>query len=118
MAHNYGVKFKSARERLFDLLSDLRWHTHKEMEAVSGNRYAARLLELKREGYVIESRAIPDGKEHRLKSRQKGPPQPKRVKVFLNEHDAAALTQGKVTPAAQKAVTSALASFRVNKGKL
>ena len=109
----------TARGRLLKLLEDLGWHDHRDLERVAGNRYAARLLELKRLGYRIEDRSgTKDGKAYRLLSREPSEPQGKRVKVFLDEADADALSHGRITAAAVDAVGLALASFRANRGKL
>ena len=118
---DYAKKYSSAKEALLDRLSDCSWHPWKELEAVAGNRYAARTLELRRAGYQIENRpsqSFPDGKDYRLMSLVTGAPKPKRVKVFLGEYDAQAIVLGNITPAAKAAVKVALKSFTVNKGKL
>lgn len=89
MAIDYAEKKKPFREQVFDLLSDLKWHTHVELSRVGGNRYAARILELKRQGYQIDSKPFVDvGKVYRLVSLKRGEPQSKRVRVFLDIDDA------------------------------
>lgn len=89
MAIDFGEKKRPLRERVFDLLSDLEWHTHVELNRIGGNRYAARILELKRQGYRVDSRPLGEmGKEYRLLSLNPGVPQPKRVRVFLELEDA------------------------------
>jgi maleate cis-trans isomerase len=77
---------KTARGRLLKLLSDLQWHTRHELEAVSGNRYSARLLELKRLGYTIRKRPLVAGlgNEYKLESLDPATPKGKKVKVFLS----------------------------------
>jgi len=118
---DYGKKYGSAREALLDRMSDCVWHSWKELEAVAGNRYAARMLELRRLGYQIEDRsgvAHPDGKDYRLISVVPGPPKKKQVKVFLDEYDAQAAVLGNLTSTARTAVKDALGSFMANKDKL
>lgn len=89
MATDYAEKKRPYRERIFDLLSDLEWHTHTELNRIGGNRYAARLLELRRQGYLMDTRPLGEtGKEYRLLSLRPGEPQPKRVRVFLAIDDA------------------------------
>jgi len=118
-AVDYGRKYKPARQRLYELLVDGCWHSHKQLELVAGNRYSARLLELKRLGCRFESRFLEEGggKVWRLLA-ERGRPQGKRVKVFLDEADAAELVGGTVTLTARSAVRTALNSFRQHKEKL
>lgn len=121
MSTNFGVKYRSARDSLLHLLSDLHWHNRKDLEVVAGNRYAARMLELRRLGYVIEDRAAAQGhgKDYRLMRKTPGVPQEKRVKVFLFENDAETLLSGgPMTSEAEAAFKDALGSFRNNKHKL
>lgn len=121
MAANHGAIFKNARDSLFELLSDLKWHPHFELKRQGGVRYSARLLELKRLGYKIKDRAHdghPVGKDYRLVSKNPGAPKEKQVKMFLSEEDALFLTRVCVTPTARSAARAALISFRANKHKL
>jgi len=122
MSLNHGVLHKTKRDRLFDLLQDMKWHPHYRLKEAGGVRYSARLLELKRLGYKIDSEEIDGvgGKQYRLCSLRRTSPQEKHVKVFLTEHDAAEMigTLGRVTSTAEDAVISALNSFRINKNKL
>jgi len=121
MSRDYGVEYKTARDRLYDLLADLYWHSAKELSRVGGVRYGARILELKRLGYQIESREVEgqEGKDYRLISRHKGSPQQKRVKVLLTEDDAHDLAYNDtLTDRARDAIQNALGSFRTNKDKL
>jgi hypothetical protein len=88
MSTDFAAVFKNARNKLLDRLSDLSWHDNAELARVAGVRYGARLLELKRLGFNIESRGDPAlGKVYRLTSILTGPPQPKRVKVLLDPND-------------------------------
>ena len=120
MSTNFGVKYESARDRMLSLLSDLKWHNRKDLEAVAGNRYAARMLELKRLGYSIVDRVATEGhgKDYRLTHQKPGSPQEKRVKVFLTESVADLLLMGQMTNDATIAIRDALGSFRNNKHKL
>lgn len=121
MSADHALRHGSQRERVFALLSDLQWHAHYELASVGGNRYTARILELKRLGYIVESKhekKDADGKRYRLLSLLPSHPQPKRVKVFLDEHDARQLMSGIVQPAAIAALRQALASFEANRDKL
>jgi hypothetical protein len=118
---DYGAEKKPLRDRLFDWLSDLRWHTYKELRTIGGTRYGARILELKRLGYRIETRNIEGstGKEYRLTSLVRGEPQPKRVKAFLPAADVAMfLSEGIVSPAIKGAIEEAFKSYEVNKTAL
>jgi hypothetical protein len=47
----------NAKSALLSLLEDQRWHPYFECEEVAGNRYGARMDELRKEGYQIESKA-------------------------------------------------------------
>jgi hypothetical protein len=119
MSVDYAEKYEPARDRLLRLMRDGAWHSWKELEGVAGNRYAARLHELKRLGYDVESEVNEDdGKRYRFTSPFPGAPQPKRVKVYLAERDAQLLAEGEITPTANAAVTDALASFQHNRSKL
>jgi len=118
---DYGKKYKTLRDTLLALLWDCDWHGHTACLGAGGNRFSARLLELKRLGYQIESReaASGHGKDYRLISQKVGAPQGKKVKVFLTESDADEIVhQGVLTTAARKAVKDALGSFQANKDKL
>lgn len=117
---DYGEKYETARDRVLNALQGGEWVSWKVLDRVGGNRYSARVLELKRLGYMIESRPDPsgDGQQYRLVSPYPGPPQTKRVKVFLDEADAEELLTGHLTPAAGNAVLTALESFRINRSKL
>lgn len=124
MSTDHAELHKTARGRVLLTLHDLNWHPNHELsrKSVGGIRYSARILELKRLGYEIEDRDIDGakaGKEYRLKSKTPGPPQSKRVKVFLEESDVdKLLKQGTLTTRARKALADALGSFQANKSKL
>ena len=123
MGTNWGKEKKTQRDKVLELLWDMYWHHHNELADVGGHRYSARVLELKRLGYSIDTRHFKGekkmGKEYRLLDRVPGTPKTKRVKVFFEEHDAEVLLRGgKLTEAAESQLRSALRSFRVNKGSL
>jgi len=121
MSVDHAVRHINARDRILNLLEDLEWHPHFELARVGQVRYSARVLELKRLGWQIESRTIStgtDGDEYRLVSRVRGQPQAKRVKVLMSEEDVITLLKGELTLAAREALVDALASFKANKHKL
>lgn len=123
MSIDFAELHKTARGRVLLALRDQRWHKHQELKNAGGVRYSARVLELKRLGYCIESRPFQgkreNGNEYRLMSLKPGTPQGKRVKVYLEEADADALVKmGKLSRRAKRAVEDALGSFRSNKHKL
>jgi hypothetical protein len=110
---------RGARGRLLELLSDLAWHHHTELEtAARANRYGARLLELRRLGYEIESHELDVGRRYRLVSTTPGAPQAKRVRLYLTAADALSIVYGNPTPAVRCAVQAALESFAQNVEKL
>jgi hypothetical protein len=111
---------ETKRSRLLQLMSDLDWHVHWQLQRVAGVRYSARLLELKRLGYEIEDQDLEhdNGKRYRLKSLEPGAPKSKQVKIFMDEQDADMAAHGVLTHPAMRAIADALGSFRANKGKL
>lgn len=112
---------RPARERVRILLSDLRWHSYAELHTVGGIRYSARLLELKRLGYDIDTVGDKEvGLRYRLISNTPGKPQEKRVKVFLTRADAAILllVAKQSMPDAAEEIEGALRSFDMNAHKL
>lgn len=79
MSLDHGAHNVTRRERVLSLLSDLGWHSYRALVTVGGLRYGARVLELRREGYQIEVRALDvEGQEYRLTSLVKGAAQGKR----------------------------------------
>jgi hypothetical protein len=118
-AINYASKYKGARVRVFELLSDLRWHTWRELEAVGGNRYGARVLELEKLGWnIIDEPHGEDGKRYLLASLTKGPPLPKLVRMYVSEASAQYVARGEVTEEARRAARDGLESFNARKGNL
>jgi len=118
---DYACDFRIARERVLSVLLDLAWHSGKELDgAIGGNRYSARIRELRRLGYEIEDqpRLTGHGKVYRLVSALPRAPAGKRVKVYLDEVDARAIVGGEPTSAGREAVRNALASFEANRAKL
>ena len=118
MSTDFSIEKKPARERLLDLLWDKQWHTWAECRGVGGMRYSARMLELKRQGWVINSRGSDsEGKDYRLVGR--GPPKAKKVRVFLEESEVQYLLARPGLPLNLRAsLTDAYGSFQANKGKL
>jgi len=117
---DFAVKYETARDRVLAALQGLTWTSWRELDRVGGNRYSARVRELKRQGYKIASTADPsgDGKRYRLLNLVPGLPERKYVKIYFEETDADALTRNEVTPAAAAAATKALRIFQANKHKL
>ena len=120
---DWGTEKMTHRKRVLHRLWDLEWHAHTELKVDGGVRYGARLLELKREGYLIEDEYIDgrqvNGKRYRLVSHARGEGQGKRVKVYLEPIDVEMIMD--MLPdddRARKALDSALASFRANEHKL
>jgi len=119
MSTDFAEVNKTKRQRVLELLNDLQWHTHVELQVVGGVRYGARLLELKRLGYLIDDQSLePQGKRYRLASTMRGTPQAKRVKVFLTKEEAQLLLEGVTTLESRNAVRDALASYLANEHKL
>ncbi len=118
MSTDFGAGKKPAREKLLELLSDKIWHTWKECEHAGGMRYSARLLELKRQGWVIESRgSASEGKDYRLLGR--GPKQTKKVRVLLEEAEVQYLLAMPGLPLlTRQKLQDAYGSFKANRGKL
>lgn len=123
MSRDHGLLHASQRDALLEFMLDLRWHPHFELASISGVRYSARLLELKRLGFQFEDQEIVDvndvgGKAYRLISPVPKAPQRKRVKVLLDEVDAKSICFGRVTNGARRSVRDALKSFQINRHKL
>jgi hypothetical protein len=80
------------RDRLIDVLSDLKWHPWHELKDRCGPRYGARWGELLDAGYLGETSVLTDGsygKRYRLTSLTPGPPRDSMVRVYLNPLDVA-----------------------------
>ena len=121
MSIDHSEVHLTQRDAVQRLLSDGRWHAHHELAAVGGVRYSARLLELRRLGYEIESRELPrgSGKVYRMPSVTPGARQAKRVKVLLDEHDVLRLIyDGVLSESARAALRDAHGSYDANRGKL
>lgn len=118
-AVDFATKYASARERLLREMSALQWCSRHQLESWAGNRYGARIRELRRLGYPIEDREVEDGKEYRLISATPtGPTAPKKVRVYLNEGDAVDLINGRLSMFARCDLQVALGKFRMNKERL
>jgi hypothetical protein len=119
MSTDHSKVHETKREKLLRRMKDGDWHSFVELRQTGGDRYGARLRELKRLGWEIESRPskmYANGKEYRLTGR--GVAADKRVKVFLTEFEASKAAQGKLVGSACDAIHDALCSFRANKEKL
>lgn len=123
MSTDHAEEHRPQREVLLDAMRgdcDV-WFTVGQLVELGGIRYGARLLELRRLGWIVESRtdeSSPNGKLYRIHP-TKGPPQRKRVKVLLDEADVAELLErGTVSLAARVELADALGSFRHNREKL
>ena len=115
---DHAAEHATQRERVLDALQQGGWIDNRDLLRVGGARYGGRLLELKRIGWTIEDRPSTrnPGKEYRLG--KLGPPQPKRVKVYLGEADAWQASYGHLTESAREAIDGALRSFTANRDKL
>lgn len=122
MSLDYAKLNVSKRAALFTLLSDLEWHPHHELARVGGVRYSARLLELRRLGYSVESEEARDGeqgKRYRMPSVERGEVKPKKVKAYLDAADVRVMVErGYIPPLARDALTDALGSFDTNRDRL
>lgn len=87
-SEDFAKTHSPKRAKLLRLLWDCKWHHHKELR-VAGVRYSARLLELKRLGYLIGTDSLENepGNRYRLLSRVPTTPQQRQIKVFLEPAD-------------------------------
>ena len=102
------------RVRLLDHMKDLVWHPNNELTKRFGH-FKARIGELQRMGYRFdEPRQLAPasrGKEYRLISGVPGlPGKRRRVRLYLDEHDARMLLDGIVSEQARCAVNDSLNS--------
>lgn len=120
MSKNFGVTKEPLRNQILSLLMDLRPHHWSELHRIGGVRYGARVLELRRLGYQIETRELDDGgKSYRLLSARVGAPLPKKVKVFLDPADVAEMIRsGIISNNAREQLVSSYHTFLYNKDKL
>ncbi|MGL4421942.1 MAG: hypothetical protein ACRCZF_14845 [Gemmataceae bacterium] len=129
MSINFGEENTPLRRKLEKHLSDGEWHTWKDLTKVAGTRFGARLLELKREGFIIDRSRIDveplpgekrvRGFKYRLRSTIPGEPQGKRVKALLPPSEVDTfLTTGKISGELFDAIADAFASYQCNAGKL
>lgn len=121
MSRDYAKQNETKREAVLRVLSDHEWHPHFDLAKVGGVRYSARILELKRLGYVIDSTDVAgssQGKSYKLYPGHRAP-QMKRVKVYLEEKDVRRIIDGKaLSMKAYNSLLMALNSFKKNKSKL
>jgi hypothetical protein len=119
MSTDYGEKYETTRDKILRLLSDLEWHSWKELRAVGGVRYGARVRELLRLGYRLKTADRDDhGKNYCLEALEPSLPAGKQVKIYMDERDVEVLVSGFVTTGAKSAAEDALESFRFNRNKL
>jgi hypothetical protein len=119
-AIDWAQERTSDRARVLDVLSDRCWHGNGELARIC-NRYGARILELKREGWDIEAEPLPgaQGNRFRLVSSKKGPPvKTRKVRIYLEESDARELAAGRLTLFARHEIAEALSRLEANRGKL
>jgi hypothetical protein len=98
----------TARAALLHLLQDEQWHSWRDCSARAGIRFGARLMELRREGYVIESMDLEVGRAYRLIARTEPVEGRKRGRLLLAESDLKSLAEGEVTPHTRRAAKGAL----------
>jgi hypothetical protein len=116
---DYSTEYSTARARIYAKLSDLKWHSHRELGKIGGNRYGARIGELRRLGYLIQTVAVKgDGRRYKLNSLERKAAIPKRVKVYLSLDDAQTIAAWGLPPGAVAAVEAALESYHANRSKL
>lgn len=119
MSTDYATVNLTKRDALLGLISDCEWHPHYDLLKAGGVRYSARLLELRRLGYLIETENQgQQGKVYRLTASTPGFPQSKRVKVYLEEKDVLAMMGGIIPTTARAALADAHGSFNANREKL
>jgi hypothetical protein len=122
---DYAQVNERDRNKLLSLLMDMKWHKPGEMRKAGGVRYSARLLELKRLGYIIDDRPLSgqeQGKEYCLAALVPGSPQEKRAKILLSEKDLITLVSGgtiiHLSKKGQDELKLALIRYQNNKEKL
>lgn len=118
---NFGEDFASARQRILNELLSLQWRGWRYLQRIGGIRYGARILELKRLGYKLETSPTndPHGKMYRLRSPDPGVPQLKQVKIYLPEEYVIELLNDRTLyPEAEAIVIRALRIFQANRHKL
>lgn len=120
MSEDYAHKYETTSGRILLLLWDMKWHTNTELYGpIGGTCPLTRLGELESKGWKFEKRPshiARNGNDYRLVSRERGEPKGKRVRVYLEEADAAKAAQGRLTDKACDDINDALRAFRaVNK---
>jgi len=108
------TEWMSKRQAILERLSDLQWHSWRELNAVGGVRYGARVLELKRQGHIIDTKASPTGGRYYKLAPYVNPPSQKQVRVYLRPEDVEALITGIVSDDVVEACKMALVRFRSN----
>lgn len=119
-SEDFAKTHSPKRAKLLRLLWDCKWHHHKELR-VAGVRYSARLLELKRLGYLIGSDSLENepGNRYRLLSRVPTLPQQRQIKVFLEPADVHFMLKHiHLPPDANKKLSDAYNRYTTNINKL
>ena len=118
---DFPIEKKAQRDRLFKMLSDLQWHTWREMEdCTDGPRYGARWAELIAQGYDGEVERLDDGStgfRYRLRSLVKGKPRKPQMRVYLNPGDVALFLESGNTAQIIPAIAEAYAKHTKKKVK-
>lgn len=119
MIADHAVKYASARDAVLEALRSGAWVSWRQLNAIAGVRYGARIRELKRLGYQIEATEREDhGRSCRLISPDLGHAREKRIRIYLDEQDALEMSRGNVTLTAIGEVRSSLQRFRKYRGRL
>lgn len=123
MSVDYGEMKEPARIKLLRIMSDLQWHDWRELVAVGGRCYGARLRELRRLGFSIDDIEPEEGKgkTYRLLSLEPGPPALKSVRVYFTPDDAVDILNrfgSALRPTAYAALEAAYKSYCANEDKL
>lgn len=116
---DFSFKHRGARERLLELLRDQRWHRWDELEEVAGNRFGARIHELRKEGWqIIDTPDDEDGQRYQLASLTRGVRQPDQVRVYISAFCAEqAARTGTLTEQARENVKRALDIFKSRRNR-
>ena len=91
---------RSSRQGVFAVLADLKWHGGAELVRAGGNRYSARVDELRALGYEIDRRSTDAAEfdEYKLKSTTPGAARTQKVRVDFTEWELSQLMEHKKTP--------------------
>jgi len=118
---DFPIEKKAQRDRLFKMLSDLQWHSWRDMEVcTNGPRYGARWAELIAQGYDGEVERLDDGStgfRYRLRSLVKGKPRKPQMRVYLDPAAVALFLESGSTVQIVPAIAEAYAKHTKNKKK-